>query len=662
MAYFPRDVIPNPDDVTGTITALDGTVAAAVEGWSSASVVLTGTWSATIVVELSADGGTTWVPGAFFVPPLGLSLIATMEGYVTTNGSYPLIGLCATTNIRIRAAAYTSGTVNVRLVFADVPSITETIFNSMQQSIIASITNNSTTNIAVGSAFTGTAELTLGVAGIRVNVKADQPIEVKIQQSMDGTNWDIEDIQTFMEDEGDGRTFQSVSSYFRVVATNLGNATTTYFRLQVTLCPVVEVLPRSLTSCGKLRLAATTESYVPDPYNRLQRIPGRSILMDADRNLNVRGRVLTDEASFRDDFSGSNPYTDMTGTFYFTNGSNIVTGVGTAFTSELSTDCYIKLSSHADSAYVLISEVVNDTYLILDDDYTGATASGTGRMSFWMYEIGTGGSITQSSSEILIASGTTNGTIVHVERLGDYLPYVVGAVIRVTQRIANQEANFGMTDESDNQALIVFSGTDNTQCKLVTSFDSSDTEETTVTLPDGAVTSTSLYYQLEITANNVTLFINNVKVATHNLHIPGPYNEMNCHAYIENTGTPASTTTLALDMFFLTNFDRVEVAGIAKGDPLIVKELRSSSPTCSNVSAAVSDTELLDPNPNRLGCSIFNDSVATLYLKLGSGASSTSFTIALGRYDYYEAPANYVGRINGYWSAATGSARVTEIE
>ena len=112
---------------------------------------------------------------------------------------------------------------------------------------------------------------------------------------------------------------------------------------------------------------------------------------------------------------------------------------------------------------------------------------------------------------------------------------------------------------------------------------------------------------------------------------------------------------------YLTNYNQVEISTAARGGQVTTKEMRSSNSSCTNVSAAVADTALLIPNSNRLGCSIYNDSVATLYVKLGSGASVTSFTIALGRYDYYEAPANYVGRINGYWSAATGSARITEL-
>jgi hypothetical protein len=92
----------------------------------------------------------------------------------------------------------------------------------------------------------------------------------------------------------------------------------------------------------------------------------------------------------------------------------------------------------------------------------------------------------------------------------------------------------------------------------------------------------------------------------------------------------------------------------------------TSTSTCTSVSAAVADTALLAANSGRITAAIYNDSTATLYLKLGTGASTTSFTAKVLANGYYELPigANgriYSGAINGYWSAANGAARVTEL-
>jgi len=80
----------------------------------------------------------------------------------------------------------------------------------------------------------------------------------------------------------------------------------------------------------------------------------------------------------------------------------------------------------------------------------------------------------------------------------------------------------------------------------------------------------------------------------------------------------------------------------------------------TNVAAAAADTAILAANASRVGATIYNDSTANCYLKLGTGASTTSFTAKMGSGSYYEVPFGYVGAINGYWDAANGYARVTE--
>jgi len=103
------------------------------------------------------------------------------------------------------------------------------------------------------------------------------------------------------------------------------------------------------------------------------------------------------------------------------------------------------------------------------------------------------------------------------------------------------------------------------------------------------------------------------------------------------------------------------VQGATGGTALNVNFSRPSTSSVTNVSAAVATTTLLVANVSRAGAAIYNDTTATCYLKLGASATTTSFTIALGRYEYYEVPFGYTGIITGYWTAATGTARVTEL-
>lgn len=89
--------------------------------------------------------------------------------------------------------------------------------------------------------------------------------------------------------------------------------------------------------------------------------------------------------------------------------------------------------------------------------------------------------------------------------------------------------------------------------------------------------------------------------------------------------------------------------------------------TLSNVVGANADTALLAANAARKQAIIVNDSDAALYVKLGTGASLTSYSFFLpaqanGQKAQLELPLPvYTGAINGIWASATGNARVTEL-
>src|SRR5512136_1957883 len=131
------------------------------------------------------------------------------------------------------------------------------------QSVVADANNSSTTNLDVGNSyiFTGTASSTLGVAGIQVSLYADKNCIVKVQQSPDATpHWDLIDTYYYTASSNFGVTVQAIYSYARVVVTT-ANETTTTFRLQTALCPIVESVPRSLDGNGNLKVANPIDSY-----------------------------------------------------------------------------------------------------------------------------------------------------------------------------------------------------------------------------------------------------------------------------------------------------------------------------------------------------------------------------------------------------------------
>lgn len=133
---------------------------------------------------------------------------------------------------------------------------------AIRQYVVASAGNSSSTNLAVGNSytFTGTGVSTLDIAGIQVSLFADKNCIVRIEQSPDNTNWDLIDQYNYTISGNFGVTVQAISSYARVVVTT-ANETTTTFRLQTALCPVVEAVPRSLDENGNLKIANPTDSY-----------------------------------------------------------------------------------------------------------------------------------------------------------------------------------------------------------------------------------------------------------------------------------------------------------------------------------------------------------------------------------------------------------------
>jgi hypothetical protein len=125
-------------------------------------------------------------------------------------------------------------------------------FKHIKQDVVADDHNSSSTNLAVGNTytFTGTLTSTLGVAGIQVSLFADQNCNVSVQQSPNATpNWDLVDNYNYYASTNFGITVQAISSYVRVVVTT-ASLTTTVFRLQTALCPIVEAVPRSLDDEG----------------------------------------------------------------------------------------------------------------------------------------------------------------------------------------------------------------------------------------------------------------------------------------------------------------------------------------------------------------------------------------------------------------------------
>ena len=91
------------------------------------------------------------------------------------------------------------------------------------------------------------------------------------------------------------------------------------------------------------------------------------------------------------------------------------------------------------------------------------------------------------------------------------------------------------------------------------------------------------------------------------------------------------------------------------------RDAPSNTGTLSNVAAATASTTLLAANAARRNAIVYNDSTSDMYLKYGTAASSTSFTLYVPSLATVAIPGSeYAGIITGIWISAAGNARVTE--
>lgn len=87
--------------------------------------------------------------------------------------------------------------------------------------------------------------------------------------------------------------------------------------------------------------------------------------------------------------------------------------------------------------------------------------------------------------------------------------------------------------------------------------------------------------------------------------------------------------------------------------------LAAAAPT--RVASSATVVTLKAANASRRSLSIYNESTAVLYVKFGSTATATDYTVQIAAGGYYEMPTPaYTGIVTGIWASANGAAQVTE--
>lgn len=311
------------------------------------------------------------------------------------------------------------------------------------------------------------------------------------------------------------------------------------------------------------------DGFIPEPGYSIT--PDKaSPQLDIEGNLRVRSQVLTDEGSFRDDFNTNSTYSQQGIDVTYTNGSDIVTSVS-PFTFEFKTYSYIKKESDPDTELKEIVDFIDDYTLQLAEPYTGITGTYESEITSWYHNTVNGATYTSSNSKLTLTTPTTSGACIYFWRRADYCPLRIGARLSVTQRIANQEIIWGVSDNenADNTyAVIKFSGTS----KNIIVFETAHkgvVQTTTITFPVNKFDSSEENkFFIPILPNKCALFVNEEVVAVHEEHVPGTYDTLGVIYKIENTGTTASSTSVSSDWIFITNMNRLNIANEFIADPV----------------------------------------------------------------------------------------------
>lgn len=150
---------------TGTITTSSGVVSTAVSAYSIVTVTFNGTYAGiTVNFEYSDDGGTTWY-GVFGTPSNSITASAASVVLGTNATVAYNVTIPGVTNFRVRASAYTSGTLNVGIT----PTGDPMVFN-----VAAGIVGTPAVNVAqINGVTTLTGNGTTGTGSPRVTIASD---------------------------------------------------------------------------------------------------------------------------------------------------------------------------------------------------------------------------------------------------------------------------------------------------------------------------------------------------------------------------------------------------------------------------------------------------------------------------------------------------------
>lgn len=334
---------------------------------------------------------------------------------------------------------------------------------------------------------------------------------------------------------------------------------------------------------------------------------GGPVQTDPDGQLRIRGPVLTDEGTFRCNFANTSLAVAI-GNATFTNGS---TAVAVALTegTDLHAGDYIKLDTHAESAWAQVDSVDSLTGVTLVEPYTGANGSGAASRAIVRPTTGSGGSIAVASGQCVITSGTTDAALTGIRRLVDVAPLVFRSRVSVSQRIANQTVVIGMEEDAPTPrwfCRFVLDGTDATKVKTETGRNptgapsASEIESYTRNLPIAGTTATAHDYRIEFMVEFVAFYVDDILVSKHILVMPAQHDEVTAEIYVVNGTGAASSTTVSVDMVTGKNHNKLEAGFMSDSETVVANQPDSRLLTYSQAGVIAINTVLLQLDCSRI--------------------------------------------------------------
>lgn len=119
--------------------------------------------------------------------------------------------------------------------------------------------------------------------------------------------------------------------------------------------------------------------------------------------------------------------------------------------------------------------------------------------------------------------------------------------------------------------------------------------------------------------------------------------------------------TVEIGEIQLLGADGVTLAKVLNGALVTTPGTGAGSSAYTSPSVTGSNTTVLAANVNRLGATVFNESGAAFFLKLGASASATTYSVNMAIGGYYEVPFGYNGIITGITAGGTAVVRVAEL-